>query len=150
MRFNLAYALACLAGSTTFVTAAPVDSTDAVVEVVKRAGQIPADMDTSACKQYSTFLGVWTYEARVRTMDNTADVCNKLKEEAGITIGCAWRHDEDCKGDINDPRVAEWKFKAGTNCGVGAVTGIIRRATGQSGDAAQCLISFDGKWPGYE
>ncbi|KAM5341733.1 hypothetical protein ACJ41O_014764 [Fusarium nematophilum] len=147
MRFNLAYALALLASSNSLITAVPVDAApDATVEVVKR-GQIPGPMDTTACKQYSTFLGEWTYEARVRTMDNTADVCKRLKDEIGKTIGCTWRHSEDCRGNINDPRVAKWKFKTGTNCGSGAVSGIIRRATGQSGSAANCLISFNGDWP---
>ncbi|RSL99227.1 hypothetical protein CEP52_009844 [Fusarium oligoseptatum] len=150
MRFNVAYSLACLAGSSTLAAAVPVEATDIKVDNLHRRGQIPANMDTTACKQYSTFIGEWTYEARIRTMDNTEDVCNKIKNEAGITVGCSWRHSEECRGDINDPRVAEWKFKAGTSCSLGAVTGIIRRATGQKGDDAQCLISFDGKYPGYE
>ena len=150
MRFNIAYALACLAGSSNLAAAVPVEATEIKADNLQRRGQIPANMDTTACKQYSTFIGEWTYEARVRTMDNSEDVCNKLKNEAGITIGCAWRHSEEYRGDINDPRVAHWKFKAGNNCGLGAVNGIIRRATGQKGDDAQCLISFDGKWPGYE
>ncbi|WAO87670.1 Hypothetical protein NCS54_00498800 [Fusarium falciforme] len=150
MRFNFAYALAYLDGSSILAAAVPVEATEIKVDNLQRRGQIPANMDTTACKQYSTFIGEWTYDARVRTMDNTEGVCNKLKNEAGITIGCSWRHSEECRGDINDPRVAQWKFKAGTNCGLGAVNGIILRATGQKGDDAQCLISFDGKWPGYE
>ncbi|KAJ4206060.1 hypothetical protein NW767_003305 [Fusarium falciforme] len=117
MRFNFAYALACLAGSSTLAAAVPVEATEIEVDNLQRRGQIPANMDTTACKQYSLPSS---------------------------------RHSEECRGDINDPRVAQWKFKAGTNCGLGAVNGIIRRATGQKGDDAQCLISFDGKWPGYE
>lgn len=162
MRFHISAFSAILAVSLPLATAAPVENTVRAVakpanfkvnpngkaaSLTRHDGKIPADMDTSACKFYSTALGEWTYEARIRTMENTEDICKKLEDEIANTVPCTWNYDWSCDFDSNDPMVTRWKFKAGQVCDTASVSDALSRATGQDSDNSSCWISFDGEWP---
>ncbi|KAH7155350.1 hypothetical protein B0J13DRAFT_672399 [Dactylonectria estremocensis] len=146
MRFTSALHLSFLAVLPLLVNAVPVEPTN--VEgghLDKRHGQIPANLDTTACMFYSNVIGVWTYEARIRNLDNPDSVCERLSQNTGETVYCNARFDETCKRDINDPQVTHWKFQVMNQCTYDAVSGIIADAVGH--DSTECLISFTGDWP---
>ncbi|KAH7156165.1 hypothetical protein EDB81DRAFT_928139 [Dactylonectria macrodidyma] len=138
MRFTSVLPLNFLASLPLLANAVPVEPTDVEGRHLdKRRGQIPANLDTTACMFYSNAIGVWTYEARIRTLDNPDSVCENLSQNTGETVYCNARFDESCKRvDSLEGAVAQTSM---------ILSGIIADAVGH--DSTECLISFNGDWP---